>query len=133
MSRVMLRSNTQVVRLTEAATELAVKSQQVAEDTGRATRVNVQLLMVTTAVVIALQYFCSERALFAWERNVRSFWISISVLIPSLLLLTFALHIFDRFKVVFTDRFNGVIERAALPKAQVRVSRSLTFGSINMA
>ncbi|KAF3038772.1 hypothetical protein E8E12_000549 [Didymella heteroderae] len=123
MSRVMMRSNTQVVKLTEAATELAAKSQKVAEDTqrvaedtGRATRVNVQLLMVTTAVVIALQYFCSDRALFAWERNVRSFWISITVLIPSLLLLTFALHVFDRFKIVFTDRFNGRIEKAALPR-----------------
>lgn len=123
MSRVMMRSNTQVVELTQAATELAKQSQKVAidtqkvaEDTGRATRVNVQLLMVTTAVVIALQYFCSDRALFAWERNVRSFWISISVLIPSLLLLTFALQLFDRFKVTFTDRLNGTIEKAALPR-----------------
>lgn len=123
MSRIMLRSNTQVVELTQAATELAkqsqkvaVDTQKVAEDTGRATRVNVQLLMVTTAVVIALQYFCSDRALFAWERNVRSFWISITVLIPSLLLLTFALQLFDRFKVVFIDRINGRIEKAALPR-----------------
>ncbi|KAJ4380084.1 hypothetical protein N0V86_004393 [Didymella sp. IMI 355093] len=138
MSRVMLKTNTQVVRLTEAATVLAAKgqriaedtqrvaegTQKVAEDTGRATRVNVQLLMVTTAVVIALQYFCSERALFAWERNVRSFWISITVMIPSLLLLTFALSIFDRFKVAFTDRLDGNIVKAAHPPMQ----RSLLEG-----
>lgn len=59
--------------------------------------------MLTTAFVIALQYFCSERALFAFDRSPQAFWISIAVLIPSLLALSFALHVFDRLKDALTE------------------------------
>lgn len=116
MSRVLWRTNTHVVELTEAAAELAKKTQKAAEDTSRSTRVNVQLLVFTTAIVIALQYFCSDRAVFAFERNVRTFWVSISILVPSLGFLTVALHILDQFKAVFTERLQGKIEKLALPQ-----------------
>ncbi|KAJ4321758.1 hypothetical protein N0V94_002725 [Neodidymelliopsis sp. IMI 364377] len=69
MNRRMTGLSSHVVELTESASKLAEKGQQVAEDTSRATRVNVQMLMVTTAIIIALQYFCSERALFGFDRN----------------------------------------------------------------
>lgn len=108
--------------MTDAATEAAEsasKSQRFAEETSRATRVNVQLLMVTTAVVIALQYFCSDRALFAFERNPRTFWISIGVLVPGLLLLTFALNALDHVQVACADRFNGKLKEAVTPRREL--------------
>lgn len=73
--------------------------------------------MLTTAFVIALQYFCSERALFAFERSPRTFWISIAVLVPSLLALSFALHALDRLKDVFARRLTGKLEHIAAPAA----------------
>src|SRR5690242_7231256 len=76
---------------TWAAATSANKSQKFAEDMSRLTRVNVQLLTVTTAVVISLQYFCSERALFDFERSPRMFWVSLCVLVPGFVLLTYFL------------------------------------------
>ncbi|XPS79207.1 hypothetical protein M3J07_011210 [Ascochyta lentis] len=118
MNRRSTESNKQVIELTENNAETAARTQRIAEDTNRATRVSVQLLLVTTAFVIALQYFCSERALFAFERNVRTFWISIGVLIPSLLILTLALHVLDRLQYLFADRLNGKLRKAVLPEIQ---------------
>lgn len=71
--------------------------------------------MLSTAVVIALQYFCSERALFAFERSPQAFWVSIAILIPSLLALSFALHTFDRFKDIYSKRIFGRWESLATP------------------
>ncbi|KAJ8113690.1 hypothetical protein OPT61_g4232 [Boeremia exigua] len=118
MIRKMAISHEHNLEISESATESANKSQRAAEDTGRATRVNVQLLMVTTAVVIALQYFCAERDLFAFERSAQAFWISICVLVPALLLLTFALHALDEFKEVLTKRLYRNLTVAAAPMVQ---------------
>lgn len=115
MSRKMTISHEQVITLTSKAVKSAAKSQKAGEDTSRATRVNVQLLMVTTAVVIALQYFCSDRDLFEFERSPRTFWISIGVLVPGLLILTFMLHTLDELKEVFTSRISGKLKGAATP------------------
>ncbi len=115
MNRKNTMSHEQSIALTLSAAKSAARSQKAAKETSRATRVNVQLLTVTTAVVIALQYFCSERDLFAFERNARAFWISICVLVPALLVLTFALHTLDEVKELFTKRLSGKLKEAATP------------------
>ncbi|KAH6612474.1 hypothetical protein C7974DRAFT_418420 [Boeremia exigua] len=105
MSRVKTDATTYVA-------ESAAKSEKFAEEMSRFTRLNVQLLMVTTAVVIALQYFCSERALFKFERSPRMFWVSICVLVPSLLLLTYILHAVDQVRKFLTDKLAGKQQKA---------------------
>ncbi|KAJ8113689.1 hypothetical protein OPT61_g4233 [Boeremia exigua] len=115
MSRKLTDINREASRYSEKAAESALKSLAAAEETSRSSRVNVQLFMLTTAVVIALQYFCSERALFAFERSPRAFWISIAILIPSLLALSFALYIFDGVRDTFTKRLSGTLETVATP------------------
>lgn len=75
--------------------------------------------MLSTAVVIALQYFCSDRALFSFERSQQAFWISIVVLTLSLLALSFALHAFDKCKDVYSRRTSKRPERIVLPTSYV--------------
>jgi hypothetical protein len=57
-----------------------------------------QLFTISTAIIIALQYFCSDRALFAFERSPQAFWISIGILTSALMALTAFLHAFNRLK-----------------------------------
>jgi hypothetical protein len=57
-----------------------------------------KLFTISTAIIIALQYFCSERALFAFERSPRAFWMSIGILTSALMALTAVLHAFNRLK-----------------------------------
>lgn len=104
--------------MTDATTDAAVsaaKSQEFAEEMARAARVNTHLLIITTAVVIALQYFCSDQALFSFERNPRTFSISLCVLVPGLLLIFFGLHALDHVKAVSIARFYGRLEKAVTP------------------
>lgn len=90
-------------------------------DTKKVTQV-LQLFVLTTALVIALQYFCSDRALFAFERTPRAFWISIGVLMPSLALVSWLLDAVDHLKTVLTRRLNGEIEKVVTPASTAQVS-----------
>ncbi|KAJ4334591.1 hypothetical protein N0V87_006736 [Didymella glomerata] len=100
---------------TEEAATSAANSEKFAGEMARATRVNMQLLIITTAVVIALQYFCSDQALFSFERNSRTFWISLCVLVPGLSVLFFVLNALDHVKFIFFDRFYGRLGNAVTP------------------
>ncbi|KAJ4984023.1 hypothetical protein SVAN01_10454 [Stagonosporopsis vannaccii] len=110
--------NRAMTNATQGSAESAKNSERFAEETVRANRVNFQLLTVTTAVVIALQYFCSDRALFQFDRNPTTFWISICILVPSLLVLTYALYAFDHVKAVLLDRVNGKLKEAVTPHVE---------------
>ncbi|KAH6642104.1 hypothetical protein C7974DRAFT_95377 [Boeremia exigua] len=107
---VLSRTKTKIdVQATENAARSAARSSAAAEETSRTTRVNIQLFMITASIVIALQYFCSDRALFSFERNTQTFFISIAVLIPSLLLLTYLLRAIDVLRDVILSRLSGQI------------------------
>lgn len=73
--------------------------------------------MLTTAFIIALQYFCSERALFAFDRSPRAFWISIAILIPSLLILSIFLHTLDTVKDQLAKKLFKNLEKGTVPSA----------------
>jgi hypothetical protein len=100
---------------TADAAASAAKSQEFAEEMARTSRVNMQLLIITTAVVIALQYFCSDQALFSFERNPRTFWIGLCILVFGLILLFLFLHALDHVKLVSFDRWYGKLEKAFTP------------------
>ena len=121
LTRRMTGINLKTSSHSEKAARSAAKGTRAAEETSRATRVNVQvrntvrlipdcayhvqLFWCTTAVIIALQYFCSDRALFAFERTPTTFWISIVILMPSLALLSLILYTVDYIKEFVTGRW----------------------------
>lgn len=114
------------LRAAEHRKSAAVLAHRAAIDqasTSRATRVNVQLFMVShdfspshqhsidipkvvTAVVIALQYFTSESELFAFERNARTFGISVGIVISFLFSLALILYIMDGVWNALSARLN---------------------------
>lgn len=77
---------------------------------------------MTTALVIALQYFCSDRALFNFERTPRTFWISIAILMPSLVALSMLLHTVDHYRSAVMQRVYGMKDAAVRPAAIPHVS-----------
>ncbi|KAF1360251.1 hypothetical protein EJ07DRAFT_177570 [Lizonia empirigonia] len=121
LTRAMADINLKTSSHSERAAESAAKSSTAAEETSRATRVNVQLFVLSTALVIALQYFCSDRALFAFERTPRTFWISIGILMPALALVSCVLDAMDHLKTTLTKRLNGEITKVATPTATPQV------------
>lgn len=138
LTRAMTGINLKTSRHSKRAAESAAKSSTAAEETSRATRVNVQvrknslksetfahtvqLFVLTTALVISLQYFCSDRALFAFERTPRTFWISIGILMPALTLISCGLDAMDHLKTTLTRRLKGEITKVATPAPTPQVS-----------
>ncbi|KAJ8117562.1 hypothetical protein OPT61_g1273 [Boeremia exigua] len=79
---VKLKHSDSVLRLkmSRKATESALKSLAAAEERSRTDGINIQLLALTTFVVLTLQYFASERGLFDFERMVgKILWGGVSV------------------------------------------------------
>lgn len=59
---------------------------------------SVYLVLATTPFIIALQYFTSERNIFPFERNMQTFFMSVLMLMPLLLVFAFTLYGFDAYK-----------------------------------
>ncbi|KAH7077048.1 hypothetical protein FB567DRAFT_534374 [Paraphoma chrysanthemicola] len=91
-------------RLNRRATECTIKSQKAAEETSLTTRVNVQLLLTTTPLALALQYFCADSNIFSISRTPKTFAVCLFVLWLSLPLLTFILQVIDRQRRNFVDK-----------------------------
>lgn len=55
-----------------------------------------QMLVITSPLLIALQYFGGDRDIFPFDRNLRNFFIALAVLCVSLPALTFGLSYLER-------------------------------------
>ncbi|CAN9390927.1 unnamed protein product [Alternaria alternata] len=84
--------NKEMRKLNERSTEAACMSQAEAMKTSRSTRVNVELLLLTTPFGIVLQYFGSEQEIFSFNRNPKTFVLATIVLMLVLRLLTLSLE-----------------------------------------
>jgi hypothetical protein len=56
------------------------------------------MIWITTPLVLVLQYFGSERAIFSFERTPRTFVIAVFIVFFTLPVLTLALHSVERIK-----------------------------------
>ncbi|KAL1793160.1 hypothetical protein ACET3X_008142 [Alternaria dauci] len=84
--------NKEMRKLNERSTEAACMSQAEAMKTSRSTRVNVELLLLTTPFGMVLQYFGSEQDIFSFNRNPKTFVLATVVLMLVLRLLTLFLE-----------------------------------------
>lgn len=98
MTREALESNFVAVKLNKRTTDIAAVTLRAAADTSRITHMSVYLVIATSPFIIALQYFTSEQPLFSFERSPRTFFISVTVLIPLLFICALGLYGFDRYK-----------------------------------
>lgn len=65
-------------------------------ESSRTTRINVQMFLITTPFILALQYFGAEKDIFSFDRNPRTFSYAICVLFCVLPLLTYGLGLLNR-------------------------------------
>ena len=72
----------QTARLNRQSTAAAMES-------SRTTRINVQMFLITTPFILALQYFGADKDIFSFDRNPRTFSYTICVLFCVLPLLTY--------------------------------------------
>ena len=79
----------QTARLNRQSTAAAVES-------SRTTRINVQMFLITTPFILALQYFGAEKDIFSFDRNPRTFSYTICVLFCVLPLLTYGLGLLNQ-------------------------------------
>jgi hypothetical protein len=100
LTRRALDLNLETSKLSKRTTEIAAVSLKAAEETSRVSRVSIYLVLATTPFIIALQYFTSERNLFAFERNPRNFFTSIGILMPLLLVLAYIFYSVDTYCLI---------------------------------
>ncbi|KAF2831926.1 hypothetical protein CC86DRAFT_280925, partial [Ophiobolus disseminans] len=98
LTRRALDLNVETSQLSKRTTDLAATSLEAVKETSRITRISVYLVLTTTPFIIALQYFTSERKLFAFERNPRTFFLSICILMSSFFVLALSLYGVDTYK-----------------------------------
>ncbi|EUC40142.1 hypothetical protein COCMIDRAFT_41480 [Bipolaris oryzae ATCC 44560] len=79
-------------RLNERSTEAACANQEEAIKTSRSTRVNVELLLLTTPLGMVLQYFSSEQEVLFFKRSPTTFVLATLVLMLLLRLLALVLQ-----------------------------------------
>ncbi|XP_014561612.1 hypothetical protein COCVIDRAFT_33601 [Bipolaris victoriae FI3] len=84
--------NKEIHKLNERSTEAACANQAEAIKTSRSTRVNVELLLLTTPLGMVLQYFSSEQEILFFKRNPKTFVLATLVLMLLLRLLALALQ-----------------------------------------
>ncbi|KAJ8113691.1 hypothetical protein OPT61_g4239 [Boeremia exigua] len=94
------RASQKMAELNRRGTEAAVKSSQI-------TRINVQLFLVTTPFILALQYFGAEKDIFSFERNPRNFSYAICVLFITLPVLTYVLSSLNLYWEMLLSRICG--------------------------
>ncbi|KAH4071235.1 hypothetical protein HBI23_101520 [Parastagonospora nodorum] len=84
--------NKEIRKLNEESTEAARANQADAAKTSLSTRVNVELLLLTTPFGMVLQYFGSEKDIFSFSRNTKTFVLSTIILMIILRLLAVLLE-----------------------------------------
>ncbi|KAF1845932.1 uncharacterized protein K460DRAFT_417114 [Cucurbitaria berberidis CBS 394.84] len=84
--------NDKIRELNEKSTEAACANQAAAAKTSRSTRVNVELLLFTTPFGMVLQYFGSEKDIFSFNRNPKTFILATLILMLVLRLFTLLLE-----------------------------------------
>ncbi|KAF2022842.1 hypothetical protein EK21DRAFT_95397 [Setomelanomma holmii] len=82
--------------LNRRSTEAAIVNSKASEKTSWTMLVNMVLLWITAPTTLLLQYFGSEKAMFSFERNPRTFLIAVVVMFTVLPLLTSAIYLFQR-------------------------------------
>ena len=100
---VNLETNTiaqETAKLNRQSTAAAVESSQT-------TRINVQLFLITTPFILALQYFGAEKDIFSFERNPRTFTYAVCVLFCALPILTYVLSLLNQSWDNLVRRFLG--------------------------
>jgi hypothetical protein len=106
------------IEINKETTKIASVTLKAAEETSRITRVSVYLVLATTPFIITLQYFTSDRKLFPFERNARTFFVSVLVLMPVLFILALMLYGFDTYKArIFRKMYAGMGGRKKLPQS----------------
>ncbi|KAF1929712.1 uncharacterized protein M421DRAFT_91531 [Didymella exigua CBS 183.55] len=106
-SRESHKVNLATNRVSQQMAVLNRKSTQAAVESSRTTLVNVQLFLVTTPFVLALQYFGAEKDIFSFEKNPRTFSYAICVLFCALPLLTYGLGFLNQRWDKFSRRWFG--------------------------
>ncbi|KAF1846957.1 uncharacterized protein K460DRAFT_50845 [Cucurbitaria berberidis CBS 394.84] len=95
---------------------------QAAETTSKISRWNVSLIWIITPIIITLLYFGSDRNIFSFDRNTKTFFISMGVLMVALPLITWLLNIVLTksraiiFKTVWVRSSSAVRRQAASEK-----------------
>ena len=100
---VNLETNT----ITQETAELNRQSTAAAVESSRTTRINVQLFLITTPFILALQYFGADKDIFSFERNPRTFSYTICVLFCALPILTYGLSLLNQTWDNFVRRLFG--------------------------
>ncbi|EUC44712.1 hypothetical protein COCMIDRAFT_6045 [Bipolaris oryzae ATCC 44560] len=75
--------------------KIAKANSKIARTNIRLSRANVALLIVTTSIAVALQYFCSERNFLSIDRSPKAFVLSIPILLILLSLVAPCVQIFQ--------------------------------------
>ncbi|KAH7401888.1 hypothetical protein DE146DRAFT_444682 [Phaeosphaeria sp. MPI-PUGE-AT-0046c] len=88
--------NTEIRTFNEISSEAARANQADAAKTSLSTRVNVELLLLTTPFGIVLQYFGSEKDIFSFARNTKTFLVSTLILMLVLRVLALLLEHSDK-------------------------------------
>jgi hypothetical protein len=96
LSRLSHAVNLETNTITRETAELNRQSTTAAVDSSRTTRINVQLFLITTPFILALQYFGAEKDIFSFDRNPRTFSYTICVLFCALPILTYALSLLNQ-------------------------------------
>ncbi|KAJ4343973.1 hypothetical protein N0V95_006489 [Ascochyta clinopodiicola] len=100
---VNLETNT----ITQETAKLNRQSTAAAVESSRTTRINVQMFLITTPFILALQYFGAEKDIFSFERNPKTFSYTICVLFCALPILTYALSLLNQTWDNFVRRILG--------------------------
>lgn len=101
-------------------TDIATVAYKAAEESHRITHMSVYLVLATTPVIIALQYFTSEHPLFPFERNARTFFLSILILMPLLFICALVLYGFETYKgSLFWKMYTVLGGRQRQPRKQL--------------
>lgn len=93
LSRLAHQVNLETNTITKETAELNRQSTIAAVDSSRTTHINVQLFLITTPFILALQYFGAEKDIFSFDRNPRTFSYTICVLFCALPILTYLLSL----------------------------------------
>jgi hypothetical protein len=97
------------MELNRETTKIAGVALKATIETSRIARMSIYLVLATTPFIITLQYFTSDSKLFSFERNVRTFCVSVGILMPALLGLTLMLYGFDIYKEwIFWKVYEGM-------------------------
>lgn len=82
--------------ITKETANLNRQSTAAAMESSRTTRINVQMFLITTPFILALQYFGAEKDIFSFDRNPRTFSYTICVLFCALPMLTYGLGMLNK-------------------------------------